>query len=496
MNLSKSQYIKYRSCPKRLWLNRNKKEVLTPPDAAQQKIFDRGHFIGELAWKRFPFGVLVKDGYKNPQEAIKRTQELMAQGVHVIYEAAAFTYNGILVFVDILEKTSTGWNLVEVKSSTGKPDKPDAIAPIYLDDISIQRYVLSRCGVTPEHCYLMCINSHYVMETDALNLEQFFLLLTADNELVSDQDIEEDLEKIEKMLAGPEPEVELDKGGCAGCECHDYCWKDIPEDSVFDLLRSNKAREYMKKGIVRIADLPPNSFDNDKYNHWVEVCRTQEPYINYAAVESWLKKLTYPLYYLDFETTQPVVPLWKYSRPYQQIPFQFSLHVQREPNGPFEHYEYLSTGKEDPRAGCAAALLKYIGKAGTIIAHNAAAFEKSRIKEMVRDLPMHKRESRRLLEMTERFADTGDVFKADYLHPKMHGSWSIKKVLPALVPEMSYEGMAVANGGDAMDAFDILYAEKLPPAELEQLRQDLLKYCEQDTWAMVKIVDVLRDSVQ
>ena len=101
MNLSKSQYTKYRSCPKRLWLYRNKKEVLTPPDAAQQKIFDRGHFIGELSWKRFPGGVLVKDGYKKPQEAIKRTQELMAQGVPAIYEAA-FCYNGILVFVDIL----------------------------------------------------------------------------------------------------------------------------------------------------------------------------------------------------------------------------------------------------------------------------------------------------------------------------------------------------------------------------------------------------------
>ena len=487
MNLSKSQYTKYRSCPKRLWLYRNKKEVLTPPDVSLQKIFDKGHQIGELAWKRFPGGVLVEDGHKNPQEAIKRTQELMAQGVPAIYEAA-FAYNGILVFVDILEKTPTGWNLVEVKSSGKK------IAAIYVDDISIQRYVLTHCGVTLEHCYLMHINSDYFMETDEPDLNQFFLLTPMDSELFSDKDIEENLAAIEELLAKPEPTAELDKGGCSDCECYDYCWKDIPQDSVFTLLRGNRAREFMAQGILRIADLPPNSFDNDKYNRWIDVLRTGQPYIDKAAVAAWLNKLNYPLYYLDFETTQPVVPLWKYSRPYQQIPFQFSLHVQREPNGPFEHYEYLSTGKEDPRYGCVEALLKYIGKSGTILAHNAT-FEKGRIKEMVRDLPMPKKDAKRLQDMTERFMDTGDPFKQDYLHPKMHCSWSIKKVLPALVPDMTYEGMAVANGGDAMDAFDVLYAQKLPPAELEQLRKDLLKYCEQDTWAMVKLVDALRDSV-
>ena len=176
MNLSKSQYTKYRSCPKRLWLYRNKKDVITPPSPELQKIFDRGHFIGELAWKCFPGGILVKDGHKNPQEAIKRTQELMAQGVPAIYEAA-FCYNGILVFVDILEKTPTGWNLVEVKSSGRNIDA------IYVDDISIQRYVLTHCGVTPEHCYLMHINSDYFMTTDEPNLSQFFLLTPMDSDI-------------------------------------------------------------------------------------------------------------------------------------------------------------------------------------------------------------------------------------------------------------------------------------------------------------------------
>ncbi len=494
MNLSKSQYTKYRSCPKHLWLYRNKKEVLAPANSQTQKRLENGRIIGELARKRFPGGVLIENGHENPQEAIKRTQELMAQGVPTIYEAA-FAYNGILVFVDILEKTPTGWNLIEVKSSTGDEEKPEEIDPIYFDDISIQRYVLSHCGITPEHCYLLCVNTNYFMETDEVDLSQFFLLLSTESELLTDEDIENDLEKIKALLAAPEPTAQLDKTGCKGCECHDYCWKDIPQGSVFDIMRSKQAREYIAQGMSRVVDLPPNSFKSDKINHWIEVYRTQQPYIDKAAVAAWLNKLNYPLYYLDFETTQPVVPMWKYSRPYQQIPFQFSLHVQREPNGPFEHYEYLSTGKEDPRIGCAKALLEYIGNSGTILAHYMT-FEKGRISELAHDLPMPKKDAKRLQDMTERFMDTGDPFKKDYLHPKMHGSWSIKKVLPALVPDMTYEGMAVANGGDAMDAFDVLYAQKLPPAELVQLRKDLLKYCEQDTWAMVKLVDALRDSVQ
>ena len=488
MNLSKSQYTKYQVCPKHLWLCHNKKEALAPIDTGLQKIFDRGHLIGELAWKRFPGGVLVENGYKNPQKAIKRTQELMTQGVPAIYEAA-FSYNGILVFVDILEKTPTGWNLVEVKSS-GR-----TIDPIYVDDISIQRYVLSHCGVTPEHCYLMHINTDYFMKTDAPNLKKFFLLTAMDNELLQDADIEKNLVAIKKLLIGHEPTVELDKTRCKECECHDYCWRDIPEGSVFELFRSDRARELIAQGFPCVADLPPNGYKNETINHWIDVYRTQKPYIDRKAIKQWLNKLKYPLYYLDFETTQPVVPLWKYSHPYQQIPFQFSLHVQREPKGPFEHYEYLSTGKEDPRLGCIDALLKYIDKTGTIIAHNAI-FERARIAEMLRDLPMTRMQSKRLFDMLDRFADTGDVFKDFYLHPKMHGSWSIKKVLPALVPDMSYEGMTVANGGDAMDAFDVLYAQELPPAELEQLRKDLLKYCEQDTWAMVKLVDVLRESIK
>ena len=485
--LSKSQYIKYRSCPRRLWLQCNKKEVLALPDATLQKIFDRGHFIGELARKCFPGGVLVKDGYKNPQEALKRTRELMSRGVPAIYEAA-FIYKDILVFVDILEKTPSGWNLVEVKSS-GR-----TIDAIYVDDISIQRYVLTHCGVTPEHCCLMHINTDYFMETDEPDLKQFFLLTFLDDELFPDEDIEKNLQHITELLAGPEPPAKLDKTGCSACECRAYCWKDIPEGSVFEILRSNKAREYMAQGRVRVADLPLNSFSNEKLNHWIEVYRTGRPYMDRAAIARWLNQLTYPLYYLDFETTQPVVPLWKYSRPYQQIPFQFSLHVQRDPNGEFEHYEYLSTGKEDPRKGCVDSLLQYIGKEGTIIAHNAA-FEKGRLKEMAADLSLPKEKKDALHQMIMRFMDTLDIFRRDYLHPKMRGSASIKKVLPALVPEMSYEGMGVADGVAAMEAFDILYAQSLPSAQLERLRNDLLRYCEQDTWAMVKLVDALRTAI-
>ncbi len=486
--LSKSQYTKYKGCPKHLWLYRNKKEVLTPPDEATQKKLDRGYDIGLLAQKQFPGGVAVRDGWKNPAAAVAQTRELMARGVPAIYEAA-FLYNDILVLVDILEKTPTGWNIVEVKSS-GKN-----IKPIYFDDISIQNYVVCKSGVPVEHCYLMHINTDYFQDTDQTDWKKFFLLTLMDPELTPNEEIEQDIENIKALLAGPEPEARLDKSDCAGCEAYAYCWRNVPQDSVFEVFRSQAARDYMALGILRVQDVPPDSCNTAKLNHWVEVYRTQQPYIDRTAVAQWLNRLEYPLYYFDFETCQPVVPLWRYSRPYQQIPFQFSLHVQRKPNGPFEHYEYLFEGKKDPRYGCVQAMFKYIGEKGTLIAHHAA-FEKGRIGEMAHDLPLPQEQKDALLRMCGRFMDTETPFKQDYLHPHMHGSSSIKKVLPSLVPEMTYEGMPVANGGDAMNAFDVLYFGHLSVPEQAQLRKDLLAYCKQDTWAMVKLVDALRDSVQ
>lgn len=485
---SKSQYTKYKGCPKHLWLYRRKKEVLTPPDESLQKKLDRGVDIGLLAQKQFPGGVGVADGWKNPAAAAAQTRELMARGVPAIYEAA-FLYDDILVLVDILEKTENGWNIVEVKSS-GKN-----IKPIYLDDLSIQNYVLSKSGVEVKHCYLMHINTDYFQTTDQPDWDQFFLLTPLDAELTPPEEIEQDLAAMKTLLAGPEPDGVLDKSGCAGCDAYAYCWRDVPEDSVFEIFRSHAARKLISQGITRVQEVPPESCKTDKLNHWVEVYRTQLPFIDHAAVAHWLNQLTYPLYYFDFETCQPVIPLWRYSRPYQQIPFQFSLHVQRRPQGPFEHYEYLFEGKQDPRYGCVEAMLRYIGSEGTLIAHYAA-FEKGRIREMAQDLPLLPAQKEALRQMTQRFMDTQTPFQQDYLHPKMHGSSSIKKVLPSLVPQMSYEGMPIANGGEAMNAFDTLYFGNLPPLEEQQLRRDLLAYCKQDTWAMVKLVDALRDSVR
>lgn len=486
--LSKSQYTQYKHCPKHWWLSRRKKEVLAPPSEALQTIFERGLFIGQVAREQFPGGVLVENAWQNPQAAVKRTQELMAQGVHAIYEAA-FIYNGIFILADILEKTPSGWNLIEVKSSG------ISIDVIYWDDISIQNYVLSKCGLKVEHCYLMHINTKYFQDTDETDFKQFFLMTLADPELTPFEEIEKDLAAMQALQQADEPEADLDKTGCKMCPAHDYCWKDIPKGSVFEVFRGDKARQLIHEGMPRVQDLPPDSFNSANYNHWVEVYRTGKPYIDHSAIAQWLNQLEYPLYYLDFETGQPVIPLWKYSRPYQQIPFQFSLHVQEKPNGEFVHYEYLFDGKQDPRYGCAETLLKYIGEKGSIIAHNAT-FEKGCIKYMANDLPLPQEQKDALMRMVGRFMDTADVFRRDYFHPKMRGSFSIKKVLPALVPEMTYDGMPIANGGQAMNAFSVLYEGKLSSEQKAKLRRDLLAYCEQDTWAMAKVVDVLRNSVK
>lgn len=292
--LSKSQYTKYKGCPKHLWLYRNKREVLTPPDEATQKKLTRGQDIGLLAQKQFPGGVAVQDGWKNPSAAIAQTRELMARGVPAIYEAA-FLYNDIFVLVDILEKTPTGWNIVEVKSS-GKNLKA-----IYVDDVSIQNYMVSNSGVQVEHCYLMHINTDYFQTTQEPDWKQFFLLTLLDPELTPINEIEQDIQDIKNLLAAPEPQALLDKSGCAGCEAYDYCWWDVPKDSVFEVFRSNASREYMALGILRVQDVPPNSCNTDKLNHWVEVYRTQRPYIDvclcYAKTRIYIPDIVFLNYY-------------------------------------------------------------------------------------------------------------------------------------------------------------------------------------------------------
>ncbi len=480
---SKSQYIKFINCPKQFWLYKNKYNEQTAPSDFQQHLFDQGKEVGAYAYKYFPQGVLVENGWQNPKAALAKTQELLPKQ-NYIYEAA-FEYNNLIVFVDILEKNKDGsYNIIEVKSGTKVEDS-------HYDDLSVQKYVLDNCGLKIHACYLMHLNPDYEKTTEEIDIKNLFVLENLTHKLKPSAEIEENLKQMAVLAKGPEPQNVLKvKGTCDKCPFKDYCWADLPKISIFNIPRIGmKAEMLQEDGILDVKQIPPNYFSSFTKNKWVEVFKTGKPYVNSKAISTWLKNLKYPLYYFDFETINFAIPHFKNSKPYSHIAFQFSLHIQNESHGPLEHKEFLFEGKEDPRYACIEAIKKFIGPEGSIIAHYAT-FESTILKDLAQ-LPISPQDRDFLLSLRERLEDTCEVFSKYYFHPDFGGSASIKKVLPVVCPSMTYEGMPVAHGGDAMNAFMLLYFDKLPQEEAKKLRADLLAYCYQDTLAMVKLIDFL-----
>jgi hypothetical protein len=270
-----------------------------------------------------------------------------------------------------------------------------------------------------------------------------------------------------------------------------YCWKQVPDDSVFTLTHAGaRAWTWWNDGIIRVADLPPSDKYSSNQSIQITTERTQEPHIDIPSIRKFLEGLTYPLYFLDFETIMPAVPMLDGCRPYGQVPFQFSLHVQRHPSDELTHLAYLAEGSGDPRPGFLQALQSGIGPEGSIVSYNSS-FETGCLKELAKQLPSY---ATWIESILPRFpnADLLQPFRSFSLyHPSQHGSASLKAVLPAFT-DLSYDNLAIQEGGTASNQFLALLKGLIPNDEIPKLRENLLKYCELDTLAMVKLVEKLR----
>ena len=492
MNLSKSLYTKAIQCPKALWLQKYKKEVLTPPDESSLAVFETGNIVGELACELFPNGKEVVYS-KKYDEMVAQTQQYLDDSISAIYEAT-FTYLGILVMVDVLYIEDDGsFSIYEVKSSTSVKD-------IYLNDASIQYFVLKGLGYTIKSTNIVHIDSSYV-RGDELELDKLFSIVDVSSEVIDLQDdIPTRLKEFEKYLEDKINEPDIDIGShCKKpyeCDAKDYCWRvqrEIPEYSVFNIfnLGSKKQVELYDKGIVNIDDIP-NSFDMTAIQKQkVQNYKSKTTYIDKEKIQEFIETLTYPIYHLDFETFQQAVPSFIGISPFEQIPFQYSLHIEYE-DGTLKHKEFLAQDGTDPREIIAKRLCEDIPNGATVLAYNMS-FESSVIKRLA---SIFSELSLDLLNINENMYDLMIPFqKKYYVTPDMNGSYSIKYVLPALVPEMTkaYKELdGVQNGSQAMSAFANL--GKLEDNEKQKMRTSLLDYCKLDTLAMVKILEKLRKS--
>ena len=492
-NFSKSKYCGLWQCPKIAWLRKYKPEELTIDGSLEERMTN-GNIVGDLAMGLFGDFVEVT-AYNGDNidlsKMIENTKAEIEKGAPVICEAS-FDFNGLYCAVDILKKDGDGWAIYEVKSSTHE-DKQ-----VYAADVAYQKYVLENCGVNVTGTYLICINNEYVFD-GTLDIHEFFKIADISEAVFFESaNIKTNLNVAELILKSEdEPPIDLSTA-CNNpyrCSFWKYCSKHIPSPSVFDLykLPFKKKIDYYKKGIIRYEDLINDSkITNEKQIRQMSFhLKEQRTHIDKAGINEFLDTLSYPIYFLDFETIQPVIPEFIDTKPYAQIPFQYSLHYIEKEGGELKHKEFLAVSGTDPRRTLAEKLCEDIPLNVCVTAYNKG-FECTRIKELAEtypDLADH------LLNIESNIKDLLVPFQSGYYYNKdMGGSFSIKSVLPAIFPadpELNYKNLEqIHNGGEAMSIFPKI--KDMTKEEQKNTRHNLLKYCELDTYAMVKIWEELR----
>lgn len=482
VRLSKSKYLNGLQCKKLLWYIYNEPEAIPEPDEATQAVFDQGHLIGNYAKKLFPTGVEV-DHTKSFEEGLRQTKDLISKRITVF--EAALTYKRCYARADILEPVGEDeWDLIEVKSSTELKD-------VNYSDIGFQYYLYSGAGLKINKCYLMCIDNTYVRKG---NIEPHKLLkkidVTDDIKTTYSKTIEDNVTEMVKAITS-ETYIEIGIGAhCSkpyDCPLIEKCWSFLPERNVFLLYSNNKLPMVLiKEGILDLAKIPENIKLNQKHRIQIDCEKTGKPYIDSEKIKEFLNTIQYPAYYMDFETCGSAIPLFDGSSPYQQIPFQFSVHVVKERGANSEHFSFLADGINDPRPAFMAELKKVMGTKGSVIAYNAG-FEIGILKKCAEVLPEYKNW---VNSIEERIVDLLQPFRNfAYYHPKQDGSCSLKKVLPALTGK-SYGDMEIGDGVTASSEYcRVTFTDD--NKDKEKVRKLLEEYCGLDTMGMVDIVNQL-----
>ena len=479
MHLSKSQYIRGLQCHKALWLYRYRRDLMAEPDANRLAMFASGHEVGELAKSLFPGGAEIEFDHNRFDAMAKQTADLIDSGVDVIYEAT-FSSGDLLVMADILVRDGDRWDFYEVKSST-------RVKPYHLQDAAFQWRVLND-QIALGKAHVVHIDNRYQL-TDQLDPEQLLKIVDVTASVTRMQaDLQQNLQSMQTMLQGDEPDVAIGMqcNNPFECDFKGGCWQSVPRPSVFDLhqLKGERKFELFHQGMVQYQDLQHLPLSAAQALQ-VNTALSGEIYIEPGRLGEFIRSANYPLQFLDFETLQSAVPKLPRQRPYQQIPFQYSLHILQH-DGQLQHREYLADEHADPRPAVARQLLQDIQASGSIVAYSQST-EIAAINTLANACPEQAVGLRRL---TPRFIDLLTPFRGlMYYHPDFNGSFSIKSILPAMFPadeEADYKRLEVQDGRMAMSVYAGL--AKLQDAdERRHTRAALRAYCRLDTLAMVKV---------
>jgi len=481
--LSKTKYLNGLQCPKYLWILFNEPEKIPEVDAATQYIFDQGHLVGELAKKLFPGGIDIHD--EDFIANMKQTRELL-QLRKPLFEAG-ISADSIYARADILNPAGENkWDIFEVKSST-------KVKGVNIDDVSFQKLCYEKSGLKIRESFLIYINNKYVKNGDIDPAQLFSMEDISDRVDEASSGIQDRIDIMLDVITRTQcPDVTIGKH-CSDpydCPLQELCWNFLPENSVFNLYRGGKKSiELFQNGVLAIRDIPANCNLTGIQQIQRKCEMTGEPYINRQEIRNFMGTLKYPLYYLDFETFSPAVPMFDGTWPYQKIPFQFSLHIVEQDKAKPKHYSFLAEGTTDPRPGLLSELNKVLGDRGTVIVYNQS-FEKNVLKELAYAFPEYQDW---IEDVSSRIADLLIPFRSfHYYHPAQKGSASIKKVLPAITGK-GYEGMEINDGENASIAFHAITYGDVPEEVRSKGREALEKYCGLDTEGMIWIIDKLTE---
>lgn len=485
--LSKSMITSFEQCPKRLWLQTHRAE-LAELDAGAETRFAAGHEVGDAACSLCPGGIMI-EAEPDLAAALQRTQELISASAQAPLFEATFAHDGVLVRVDIMEPDGLGgWHVAEVKSSTSRKN-------YHVADLATQLWVLREAGVQVSSAAIRHLNNQFFLTeesnyhgafVDTPSLEDAKPLALKRPKLISE---------IRSVLGSEEPARD------PGDHCHDpfpcefvaYCSRDLETARypVSSLPRTGRqlAAKWAEHGIVELEDVPPGSFTNAVHARIHEATLSGIPYHDADGARRIIGDWAYPRTYLDFETIAFALPRWLGTKPWEQVPFQFSAHIE-DRAGQITHREFLSLDGQDPRRTCAEALVAQIPQEGMVIAYNAA-FERTcilRLAERFSDL------AEDLKAIAARIVDLLPVTREHWYHRDQGGSWSIKAVLPTISNSGDYAALDVADGSAAQLAYLEAIAPVTTEARVAEIAQSLRTYCAKDTFAMVEVVRHLTDT--
>lgn len=481
--ISKSKYLIGLQCEKLLWFSYNQKDVIPEPSASTQAIFDQGHEVGELAKRLYPDGIEVAAGIRDFEQVLAASAEAIKHR-KPLFEAA-FMYKSAYARADILNPVGRNeWDIIEVKSSTEVKD-------INLHDLALQRYAYEGAGLSIHKCYLMHVNKGYTRH-GKINPAAFFTLADVTNDVSRLAPfVEGKLVRMTKVILRKECPDDSIGPRCRApyaCPLEELCWDFLPEDNIFTLSRlGRRAFDLLSKGIYSLSDLPDGYRLTSGQTIQRNAVLSGKPHIDKLEIRRFLSHLKYPVHYMDFETFRTAIPLLDGVKPYQQIPFQFSVHVVDTRDGKPRGHAFLADGSDDPRPDFLRRLKETLGPHGSIVCYNAP-FELSRLRESAGAFPEY---AAWIETIKPRLVDLYAPFRSfHYYHPDQKGSASIKAVLPVLT-SVSYSDLPIADGNTASLEFLRTTFGEVSETERHQIRKQLEEYCGLDTLGMTKIVDEL-----